>query len=168
MPNWVSVWPIMNQYKMFYVQTSTWLRPNMCRKFLEHGRNCMHNNELLTKSHVELEDNKSDIIEKEHRNTFITERRNTSRWCQFYLDVGGHLKYFTLKIFLVFLLFYCKHVVHQINQHWQLLRADFTCFLMLPPELESTGFAKPQTLNAKLCIRGVLIFGLVDLKNNNN
>ena len=40
----------------------------------------------------------------------------------------------------------------------------FTCSLMLPPELESTGFAKPQTLNAKLRIRGVLIFGLVDLK----
>ena len=46
----------MNWYRMFYVQTST-LRPRMHQKLTNHGKFCMQNNQLPTKSHVELKDN---------------------------------------------------------------------------------------------------------------
>ena len=50
----------MNRYRMFFVQTSTW-PPNMHLKLTKHGRFCKHNNQLPTKSHVELEDN-SNVV----------------------------------------------------------------------------------------------------------
>jgi hypothetical protein len=46
----------MNQYRMFYVQTST-LPPRMHHKLTKHGRFCKQNNQLPTKTHVELKDN---------------------------------------------------------------------------------------------------------------
>ena len=46
----------MNQYRMFFVQTST--RPlNMHLTLTKHGRFCKQNNQLPTKSHDELKDN---------------------------------------------------------------------------------------------------------------
>ena len=54
MPKWVS--PSMNWYRTFFIQTST-LSPSMHRKLTKHGRSCMQNNHLPTKSFVELEDN---------------------------------------------------------------------------------------------------------------
>ena len=52
MPKWV--WPSMNRCRMVFVQNFP-LPPSM------HGRCCMQNNQLLTKSHVELEDNSNYI-----------------------------------------------------------------------------------------------------------
>jgi hypothetical protein len=46
----------MNQYKMFFVQTST-LSPRMHQKLAKHGNICKQNNQLPTKNHDELEDN---------------------------------------------------------------------------------------------------------------
>ena len=53
-PKWV--WPSIIRCRMFYAQTST-PHPSMHRILTEHGRWCMQNNQLPTKSHVELEDN---------------------------------------------------------------------------------------------------------------
>ena len=39
MPKWV--WPSMNQYKVFFVQTSTLLPLSIHQKFTKHGRCCM-------------------------------------------------------------------------------------------------------------------------------
>ena len=50
----------MNEYRMFFVQTST-RPPNMHQKLTKHGRFCKQNNQLPTKSHDELEDNCSAI-----------------------------------------------------------------------------------------------------------
>ena len=50
----------MNQYKLFFVQTSTRL-PNMYQKLIKHGKCCKQNNQLPIKSHDELEDN-SNIL----------------------------------------------------------------------------------------------------------
>lgn len=52
--------PTMSQYKMLFVQTST-LPPSGHRKLTEHGKFCKENNELPTKSCVELED-KSNVL----------------------------------------------------------------------------------------------------------
>jgi hypothetical protein len=52
----------MNQYRMFYVQTST-LPPRMHHKLTKHGRFCKQNNQLPTKTHVELKDN--SIVQNE-------------------------------------------------------------------------------------------------------
>jgi hypothetical protein len=41
---------------MFYVQTST-LPPRMHQKLTKHGKFCKQNNQLPTKTHVELKDN---------------------------------------------------------------------------------------------------------------
>jgi ribosomal protein S30 len=41
---------------MFYVKTST-LPPRMHQKLTKHGKICKQNNQLPTKSHVELKDN---------------------------------------------------------------------------------------------------------------
>jgi hypothetical protein len=54
MPKWV--WSSTNQYRMFYVQTST-LPPHMHQKLTKHVRFCKQNNQLPTKTHVELKDN---------------------------------------------------------------------------------------------------------------
>ena len=53
------VWPSMNQYGMFFVQTST-LPPSMRRKLTKHERYRMQKNKLLTKSVIVLEDICSD------------------------------------------------------------------------------------------------------------
>jgi hypothetical protein len=53
-PKWV--WPSMNRYRMFFIQTST-LPPGMHQKLTKHGRFCRQNNQLPTKTHVELKDN---------------------------------------------------------------------------------------------------------------
>jgi len=50
------VWPSMNRYRMFYVQTST-LPPRMNQKLTKHEIFCKQNNQLPTKSHVEWKDN---------------------------------------------------------------------------------------------------------------
>jgi hypothetical protein len=47
---------LMNQYRMFFVQTSI-LPPRMHHKLTKHGRFCKQNNQLPTKPHVELNDN---------------------------------------------------------------------------------------------------------------
>jgi hypothetical protein len=57
------IWPSMNQYRIFFVQTST-LPPCMHQKLTKHGRFCKQNNQLPTRSHDELEDN--DFVELEH------------------------------------------------------------------------------------------------------
>jgi hypothetical protein len=44
---------------MFFVQIST-LPPRMHHKFTKHGRFCKQNNQLPTKTHVELKDNSID------------------------------------------------------------------------------------------------------------
>jgi hypothetical protein len=54
----------MNRYTMFYVQTST-LPPRMYQKLIKHGRFCRKNNQLPTKSHVELKDN-SNVVDIAH------------------------------------------------------------------------------------------------------
>jgi hypothetical protein len=46
---------------MFFIQTST-LPPSMHRKSTEHGRYYTKNNQLPTKSHVELKDNSIENI----------------------------------------------------------------------------------------------------------
>ena len=46
----------MNQYRMFFVQTST-LPPSMHQKISEHGKYCLQNNQLSTQRHIKLEDN---------------------------------------------------------------------------------------------------------------
>ena len=46
----------MNQYRMFFVQTST-LPPHIHQEVTKHGKFCKQNNQLPTKIHVELEDN---------------------------------------------------------------------------------------------------------------
>jgi hypothetical protein len=51
----------MTRYRMFYVQTST-LPPRMHQKLTKHGKFGQQNNQLPTKSHVELEDNPSMLI----------------------------------------------------------------------------------------------------------
>jgi hypothetical protein len=50
----------MNWYRMFYVQIST-LPPHMHHKLTKHGRFWKQNNQLPTKTHVELKDN-SNVI----------------------------------------------------------------------------------------------------------
>jgi hypothetical protein len=52
----------MNRYKMFFVQTST-LPPRMHHKLTKHGRFCKQNNQLPTKTHVELKDNSIAVDE---------------------------------------------------------------------------------------------------------
>jgi hypothetical protein len=47
------VWPSMYQYRMFFIQIQT-LPPSMHSRFSEHGRCCMQNNQLLTKSLLSL------------------------------------------------------------------------------------------------------------------
>ena len=47
----------MNWYRMFFIQISFTQPPSMHWELPEHGRCCMQNNQLLTKSHVESEDN---------------------------------------------------------------------------------------------------------------
>ena len=51
----------MNQYRMFFVQTST-RPPNMHLKLAKHGRYCKQNNQLPTKSHDELKDKSSEYL----------------------------------------------------------------------------------------------------------
>jgi hypothetical protein len=50
----------MNRYRMFYLQTST-LPPRMHHKLTKHGRFCKQNNQLPTKTHVELKDNSNGL-----------------------------------------------------------------------------------------------------------
>jgi hypothetical protein len=50
----------MNRYRMFFVQTST-LPPWMHHKLTKHGRFCKQNNQLPTKTHVELKDNSNKL-----------------------------------------------------------------------------------------------------------
>jgi hypothetical protein len=50
----------MNRFRMFFVQTSA-LPPCMHQKLTKHGRFCKQNNQLPTKSHVQLNDN-SNVI----------------------------------------------------------------------------------------------------------
>ena len=50
------VWPLMNRYRRFFVQTST-RPPNMHLNLTKHGKFCKQTNQLLTKSHDELKDN---------------------------------------------------------------------------------------------------------------
>ena len=57
MENWI--WPSMDRYRMYCVETCTLLPSSMYRKPTEHGRCCMQINQLLTKNYVELEDNSS-------------------------------------------------------------------------------------------------------------
>jgi hypothetical protein len=52
----------MNRYGMFYLQTST-LPLRMHHKPTKHGRFCKQNNQLPTKTHVELKDN-SIIVQR--------------------------------------------------------------------------------------------------------
>jgi hypothetical protein len=51
----------MNRYRMFFVQTST-LPPRMHQELTKHGRFYNQNNQLPTKSHVELKDNSIGAI----------------------------------------------------------------------------------------------------------
>lgn len=53
MPKWVG--PSMNQCRMFCIQIST-LSPSMHHKLTNRGRLYLQNNQFLTKSHTELED----------------------------------------------------------------------------------------------------------------
>ena len=48
-------WSSLKQYRMFSIPTYT-LHSNMHQILTQQGRCCMHNNQLLTKSLVELED----------------------------------------------------------------------------------------------------------------
>jgi hypothetical protein len=50
----------MNRYRMSYVQTST-LPPCMHQELTKHGRFYKQNNQLPTKSHVELKDNSNNL-----------------------------------------------------------------------------------------------------------
>jgi hypothetical protein len=76
MPKWV--WPSMNRYRMFFVQTST-IPPCMHQKLTKHGRFCKQNNQLPTKSHVELKDNSIvHNLEKEFNMTRGDNRRRMS------------------------------------------------------------------------------------------
>lgn len=50
------VWPLMNRFRMFYIQIST-PPPNMHWKLTIHWRCLMQNNQHLSNSHVELDDN---------------------------------------------------------------------------------------------------------------
>ena len=50
----------MNQYIMFYLQTST-VPLRMHHKLTKHGRFCEQNNQLPTKTHVELTDNSIEV-----------------------------------------------------------------------------------------------------------
>ena len=53
---WTKIsWSWMNQYRLFFVQTFT-LPPSTHQKFTRKGSCWMAINQLLTKSHVELED----------------------------------------------------------------------------------------------------------------
>ena len=54
MPKWIR--PSMNRYGIFFVQTSTLPHPSMRCKHAKHGRCCMQDHELPTRSHVEFED----------------------------------------------------------------------------------------------------------------
>jgi hypothetical protein len=58
------LWSFMNRYRMFFVQTST-IPPRMHQKLSKHGKFCKQNNQLPTKSHVELKDN-STIMPPPH------------------------------------------------------------------------------------------------------
>ena len=69
MPKWV--WSFMNQYIMFFVQTST-LPPRMHHKLTKHGRFCKQNNQLPTKTHVELKDNSN--ITKDSSTTYTSHK----------------------------------------------------------------------------------------------
>jgi hypothetical protein len=51
----------MNQYRMFFVQTST-LPPRMHHKLTKHGRFFKQINQLPTKTHVELNDNSNTLF----------------------------------------------------------------------------------------------------------
>jgi hypothetical protein len=46
----------MDQYRKFFIQTST-PTPSMHRKHHGHGKFCIHNNQLPTRTLVELKDN---------------------------------------------------------------------------------------------------------------
>jgi len=50
------VWPSMNQFRMFFMQTAT-PPPRMHQKLTKHGKFCKQNNQLPTKTRVELKDN---------------------------------------------------------------------------------------------------------------
>ena len=64
------VWSSINRQRMFFVKTST-LFPSMCCKAIEHGRYCVQNNQLLTKSDVEFKDN-SPLPQVPHTNKYLT------------------------------------------------------------------------------------------------
>ena len=51
----------MNQYRMFFVQTSTLPTPRMHNFFTENGTCCMQINQLPIKSPVELQDNFNNL-----------------------------------------------------------------------------------------------------------
>jgi hypothetical protein len=51
----------MNRYRMFYIQTST-SPPRMHHKLTKHGKFCKQNNQLPTKTHVELKDNSIEPV----------------------------------------------------------------------------------------------------------
>ena len=51
------LWPSMIRYGMFFIWTSTLTTSKHALKHAEHGRCCIHNNQLLTRSRIELEDN---------------------------------------------------------------------------------------------------------------
>ena len=46
----------MNQNRLLFIQIHT-LPPSMHQKLIGHGRCCMQNNQLSTKSPIELKDN---------------------------------------------------------------------------------------------------------------
>ena len=52
-PKWV--WPSMNRFRKFFIWTST-LPSSIHRQLTKHRWCCMQNNQLPTKSHVELKD----------------------------------------------------------------------------------------------------------------
>ena len=55
-PNWI--WPSMNQYRMFFIQTFTLhYLPSMHWKLTKRGKCCVKNNQLPTKTCVQSEDN---------------------------------------------------------------------------------------------------------------
>ena len=71
----------MNRYRMFYVQTST-LPPRMHQNLTKHGRFCKQNNQLLTKSHVELKYNSN------MRETKLQYYTKYDIWCHMIFDVA--------------------------------------------------------------------------------
>ena len=63
MPKWV--WPSMNQYRMFFVHTST-PTPIIYQKLTKHANYCMQNNQLTTKLLAEWMENFIGEIEVPH------------------------------------------------------------------------------------------------------